>query len=154
MKIAHWDFVALAIVLDFLTYVLQGMRWRILLLPVGHLSTRRATQGVYAGLFVNELAPLRLGEVVRTFLVARWLSASFASVLPSIVVERFLDALWLVVGLGLGMLFVPLPQSLVGASEVLGVIVLCVAALFLWIIFGDRQQFEHSEHYYNSALFH
>lgn len=153
MEIAYWKFVALAIVLDILTYVFQGVRWRILLLPVGNLSTQRATQGVYAGLFVNELAPFRVGEVVRAFLVARWLSVSFASVLPSIVVERFLDALWLVVGLGLAMLFVPLPQSLVGAAEVLGVMVLGAAALFLWIILRDQQQCKDNEQHSRSSLF-
>ena len=153
MKIAYWKFVALAVVLDILTYVFQGLRWHILLLPVGDLSARRATQGVYAGLFVNELAPLRLGEVVRAILVSHWLSVSFATVLPSIVVERFLDALWLVVGLGLAMLFAPLPRSLVGAGEVLGVTVLVAAALFLWISLGNRQQYLHNEQYSRSLRF-
>ncbi len=101
---------------------------------------------------MNELVPLRLGEVVRTFLVARRLSVSFASVLPSIAVERFLDAFWLLVGLGLGLLFVPLPHSLVGTVGVLGVVVLGAGVLFLWIIVGDRQQFENNEQHSRSAL--
>jgi len=153
MKITYWRFLALAIVLDILTYVLQAVRWHLLLLPVGNLSAWRAAQGVYAGLFVNELAPLRLGEVVRAFLAARWLAVSFATILPSVVVERLLDALWLVFGLGLAMLFVSLPQSLVGAGQVLGVTVLGAAALFLWIIFGNRPQYEHNEQHSRSLQF-
>jgi glycosyltransferase 2 family protein len=154
MKIARWEFVALAIVLDILTYLFQGVRWHILLLPVGNLGARRATQGVYAGLFVNELAPLRLGEILRAILVSRWLSVSLATVLPSIVVERLLDALWLVIGLGLAILIVPVPQSLVAASEILGVMVLGVAVLFLWLTLGDRLQCEHNERYSRSCLPH
>ena len=73
MSIANWWFVALAIIIDILTYVLQGIRWKLLLAPVGRLSTLRATQGIYAGLLTNELVPLRFGELVRAFLVSRWL---------------------------------------------------------------------------------
>lgn len=153
MKIAYWKFVALAIVLDVLTYVFQGVRWRFLLRPVGNLSARRATQSVYAGLFVNEVAPLRVGEVVRAFLVSRWLAVPFATVLPSIVVERFLDAVWLVFGFGLTVLFVPLPQSLVGASAVLGVTVLGAAGLFLWVSIGNWQRHEDNEQHCRSFLF-
>src|SRR5689334_23361905 len=61
MSIGNWWFIALAIIADVLTYVVQGIRWKGLLAPVGRLSVRRATQGVYAGLFINELVPLRVG---------------------------------------------------------------------------------------------
>jgi hypothetical protein len=94
MFIASWGLVALAIIADILTYILQGLRWKLLLAPVGRLSTMRATQGIYAGLFTNEWVPLRVGELVRAFLVSRWLSSRFTAVLPSMAVERILDAIW------------------------------------------------------------
>jgi glycosyltransferase 2 family protein len=140
MSIANWWFVALAIIADVLTYVLQGIRWKLLLAPVGHLSVRRATQGVYAGLFTNELVPLRVGELVRAFLVSRWLSSSFAAVVPSMVVERFLDALCLAAGIGLAAIFVPLPKNLVKADAVLSGIVLLAALLFLWMIYESNRK--------------
>jgi Lysylphosphatidylglycerol synthase TM region len=62
-------------------------------------------------LFVNELVPLRFGEVFRAFLVSRWLSLQFVSVLPSMIVERFLDGLWLATGIGIAAIAVPLPPS-------------------------------------------
>jgi len=45
MSIANWRLVALAILVDILTYVLQGMRWTLLLARVGRLSSLRATPG-------------------------------------------------------------------------------------------------------------
>src|SRR5882757_2233127 len=72
MIISNWGWVALAIMFDILTYVLQALRWKLLLAPVGRLSTLRVTQSIYAGLFTNELVPLRFGELVRAFLVSRW----------------------------------------------------------------------------------
>jgi glycosyltransferase 2 family protein len=152
MKIASWRFVSLAIMLDILTYILQGMRWRTLLSPIGTLSTLRATQGVYAGLFVNELVPLRLGELIRAFLVSRWLSLSLAAVIPSIVVERLLDGLSLVVGLGIATIFSPLPKALIKAGEILGVTVFVGTALFLWISFKNEEGFEENAQHSRSRL--
>ena len=141
MSIANWWFVALAIIIDVLTYVLQGIRWKLLLAPVGCLSTLRATQGIYAGLFTNELVPLRFGELVRAFLVSRWLSSGFTAVGPSMVVERFLDALWLAAGVGLAAIFVRLPKNLIRAADGLGGMVLLAALLFLCMVFRhDKEQ--------------
>jgi hypothetical protein len=67
----------------------------------------------------NELVPLRVGELVRAFLVSRWLSSSFTAVVPSMVVERFLDALCLAACLGLAAAFVPLPKNLLKVDLVL-----------------------------------
>src|SRR5262249_36199844 len=50
-----WRWIALAIVCDTLSRVCQGIRWRLLLKPKGELSTFRATQAIYAGLFTNEI---------------------------------------------------------------------------------------------------
>jgi uncharacterized protein (TIRG00374 family) len=135
MSIGNWWFIMLAIIVDILTFVLQGLRWKLLLAPVGRLSSLRAMQAIYAGLFTNELVPLRFGELVRAFLVSRWLSTPFASVLPSIVVERFLDAVWLAAAIGLAAILVPLPRQFIAAGYALGCVVLLAAALFLWLVF-------------------
>jgi glycosyltransferase 2 family protein len=146
MSIANWWYVVLAIIADILTYVLQALRWKLLLAPVGRLSTVRAAQGIYAGLFTNELVPLRIGELVRAFLVSRWLSSRFAAVLPSMVVERFLDALWLAVGIGLAASSVPLPKNLIEAGNALGGIVLLASLLFLWILLRKKKEAECAEY--------
>ncbi len=152
IRVSNWGLLAAAVVVDILTYVLQGARWQVLLSPVGQLSSVRATQAIYAGLFTNEVMPLRLGELVRAFLVSRWLSqpdhrqepapAGVAAVLPSMVVERFLDALWLAVGIGLAALFVHLPRNLLEAGDVLGAIVLVATVVFLWIVWRREKQLE------------
>jgi glycosyltransferase 2 family protein len=140
MFIANWGLVALAIVADILTYVLQGLRWKLLLAPVGRLSSLRATQGIYAGLFTNEWVPLRVGELVRAFLVSRWLSSRFTAVLPSMAVERILDAFWVAIGITLAGFFVPLPKDLVEVGYAIGGIVLLAASLFLWMVFRKKKE--------------
>jgi uncharacterized protein (TIRG00374 family) len=152
MSIGNWWFIMLAIIVDVLTFVLQGLRWKLLLAPVGKFSALRATQAIYAGLFTNELVPLRFGELVRAFLVSRWLSTPFASVLPSIVIERFLDAVWLATAFGLAAALVPLPKEFIAAGYALGCIVLLAAALFLWLVFRGAKGSQRDAHSSPSRL--
>ncbi|MGE0129238.1 MAG: lysylphosphatidylglycerol synthase transmembrane domain-containing protein [Blastocatellales bacterium] len=141
----NWSWVALAIVCDILGYVCQGVRWQLLLQPVSRkLSWPQATQAVYAGLFVNEILPLRAGELVRAWLAARWMSVSPVSIIPSIVVERLLDAIWLVAGIGLVAVFVPLPQDLTHTGSWIGIIII-VSVVCLIALFMVRRQIAHSE---------
>lgn len=135
MSTTKWQFIALGIALDILTYVLQGVRWKLLLAPVGRLSCLRTTQAIYAGLFTNELVPLRFGELVRALLVSRWLSNRFPMILPSMVVERFFDALWLSGAVGVAALVFPLPKKFIEAGYALGGIVLLTAAFLLWLVY-------------------
>ncbi len=134
--VAHldWRWIALAVVCDVLSYVCQGARWRWLLKPVGEVSTLRATQAIYAGLFTNEILPMRVGELVRAYLVSRWTAAKFVAVIPSMVVERLFDALWLAVGIGLTALFVPLPKDLIRAADALGVGLVIATAVLCYFV--------------------
>lgn len=131
----NWWWVALAIVFDILSYLCQGVRWQLLLRPIGNVSSLRATQAIYAGLFTNEVLPMRVGELVRTYLISRWLSADFVSVFPSITVERLFDGVWLSIGFGLTAMFVPLPKSLLEAGDLLGGVVVAATALLFYLIF-------------------
>ena len=79
------------------------------------------------------MLPLRVGEVLSAWLAARWLKVRMARVLPSILVERFLDAVWLVGAMGLTVLFVPLPAYLEDAEVILSVVVLAGGGVFVYL---------------------
>jgi glycosyltransferase 2 family protein len=131
----HWGWVIVAIMFDVGSYLCQGLRWQLLLRPVGALSALKATQAIYVGLFTNEILPMRFGEFVRAYLVSRWMSLGLTSIIPSLVVERLLDGIWLAVGIGLTAIFIPLPRNLLEAGDVLGVLILMVTALFFYVVF-------------------
>ena len=118
-----------AILCDILSYVCQGARWRLLLRPLGKISVLRSAQAIYAGLFVNEVLPMKLGEVVRAFLVSRWTKVKLGSVAASILVERLCDGVWLAAGVMLATMLVPLPRGLVEAGDVFEVAILVALVL-------------------------
>jgi uncharacterized protein (TIRG00374 family) len=128
--------VAAAILCDVLSYVCQGARWRLLLRPFGSLSVLRATLAVYAGLFTNEVMPMKPGELVRAYLVSRWMSIRLGTVAASILVERLFDGVWLAAASLAVVIFLPLPRKMVEAGDVFGVAVLILLVLFLFTAFG------------------
>lgn len=135
----NWWLIGVAGFFDILSYYCQGVRWELLLRPLGKISSVRTTQAIYAGLFTNEIVPLRVGELVRAYLVSRWLPAAFVSVIPSMAVERLFDGVWLALAIGVAAFFVPLPENLLAAEEILGVIVLMAISLFIYLVFGKRR---------------
>lgn len=107
------------IVMATLTFVLRIFRWQLLLraedgsrLPPGPLW-----HAIAMGFMANNVLPLRIGEVVRTFAATRLAGVRFTAALSSIAVERMFDALTVGFFLGLGLLLAGLPAD----SEVGGV---------------------------------
>jgi glycosyltransferase 2 family protein len=138
-----WRWVALAMVCDVLSYVVQAVRWQLLLEPVGKIGLLQATQSIFAGLFTNEVLPMRPGEFVRSYLASRWMRASFIAILPSIIVERLFDGMWIAIGIGLAAFFAPLPEDLIEAGETFGAVIALIVALFAYLVLrrprpGDR----------------
>jgi uncharacterized protein (TIRG00374 family) len=129
-----WRWVALAMVCDVLSYVVQAVRWQLLLEPVGKIKLLQATQAIYAGLFTNEVLPMRPGEFVRSYLASRWMTAPFIAILPSIIVERLFDGVWIAMGIGLAAIFAPLPEDLIEVGEAFGAVIALIAASFIYLV--------------------
>jgi len=114
-----WWWVAGAISAHIASYAAQGYRWKLLLARTGELSWFRSTEAIYAGLFVNELLPARPGELLRAFVVSRWLEVGVAEILPSVVVERVFDAIWMVFALALTLARVPMARRFLDREALL-----------------------------------
>lgn len=133
-----WPLVALGLLFDVLSYVCAAVRWSSLLKPLGRIGVVRTTQAVYAGLFLNEVLPMRVGELARAYLVSGWLRADMLRVVPSMALERLFEGIWVAVGIGLIAMSVPLPKNLVRSADALGLIVLAGAAAFIFYVLRRR----------------
>jgi glycosyltransferase 2 family protein len=135
-----WPWVAAAVVADIASYACQGTRWSLLLRPVGVVSPARATEAIYAGLFVNELLPMRVGEILRVWLVSRRIGAPPAAIIPAIAMERLLDGIWVAAAVALAAHYVPLPGAFLRAGDIFGILV--VATLVVFAVLVLRAQVE------------
>lgn len=129
-----WRWVILGILLDVVSYVVQGLRWKLLLSPFGHVKTRNAIRAVFVGLFANVLFPLRPGEPLRAYLIANSEDLGFVTVAGSVLVERLVDLVVTVAGIGVMSLFVPLPDRFRHAADGLGIATLALLGTFVALI--------------------
>ncbi len=127
------------ILLVVLSFVCHGFRWHLLLKPLGAIRVLRATQGVYCGIFVDELVPMGFGEITRAYIVSAWMGKPFVSIIPSMAMERLLEAVWLAIGIGVTALAVPLPRFLNRLAGIFGLIVLALGGLILFITAAGKK---------------
>jgi hypothetical protein len=126
----NWWWVTLAVVSDLLIYLWQAWRWNLLLRPIAKLPLLQSARAIYVGLFASDVLPLRPGEVIRAYLQAHWNEIPFSLAFSSVIIERILDGIFLVLAFGVATLFVDLPRYLVDGGRVLGIGVAISATLF------------------------
>ncbi|MBI4494569.1 MAG: flippase-like domain-containing protein [Chloroflexi bacterium] len=126
-----------ALALYFCGVWLRSARWRYLLQPIQRVPTATLFRTMVIGFTVNNLMPVRLGEVARALLLARSHGIPVSATLGTILVERFFDGLALCafLALGLGLL----PEAVVRASWLVALaqvssLVFLVAVLVAWLL--------------------
>jgi len=127
---ADWRLIVPAIVLYFIGAWLRSARWA-LLLPEHSVSTLTLFRALVVGFTVNNLLPVRMGEVARAYMLARWCRIPYGATLASLVVERILDGLSLAALLLIALRFLPAPGYLVAASILVAGVFMAGAILLI-----------------------
>lgn len=92
MRAANRSMLAAAFVLYLAGLLLRAFRWRILFWQGTGSRYRDFLDAVNIGYLVNNVFPVRLGDLVRSVLLGRWLSLGIPAALSATVVERVLDS--------------------------------------------------------------
>jgi uncharacterized protein (TIRG00374 family) len=133
---AHLGWIAVACIVTLQTYVLRAARWQILLAPIGRARFGPAFRTTIIGFTASFLLPARIGEVLRPYLLARHERLNAASAFATIVVERILDMITVLLIFGLGIVVLGAAVStevrsaggVAGAAAAAAVLVLVVLA--------------------------
>jgi glycosyltransferase 2 family protein len=142
LRSLDWKWVALGVLADLAVYLTHAWRWNMLLNPVSRLSFWRTVQAIYIGLFANEVLPLRVGEVIRCYLLAHWNDLRISLIFASAAVERLLDGLFMLAAFFVTASFVKgIPADLTVLVNLLGVLVVAGIGLLFWVI--QHQQHAH-----------
>ena len=115
----------------------RAYRWRAVLAPHSKPKIRRLFNLLNAGYFVSNVAALRLGDVLRAYLYAELEHLSVVRALSTIVVERILDTLIIVLLLLALLPVVSLPASVLRPA--LGVGLVAVLAMLLLAVLVSRR---------------
>ena len=106
----HWGYLGLSSALALFAVWVRAIRWGYLFPPGDRPS--HLFSATMIGYMANNVLPLRAGEIVRAYVAARHGAESVWTSLATLVVERLLDALSLVVVLAGLMLAMPVPREL------------------------------------------
>lgn len=104
---ANYVYVAPGIAVYFVSLYFRAFRWRYLLSPFATLHTWRLYPVVAVGYMANNILPLRLGELARSYYLARRESVQASTGLATILTERLFDGLTLLFFFALAAAFLP-----------------------------------------------
>jgi len=111
--------LALAVCLNMTTYALRAFRWQYLLASIGPTRFSIAFQTTVIGFAASFLLPARPGEVLRPYLLARRENLPPTAAFATIILERLLDLVTVLVLFGVFVLVVD-PATLSGDPALYG----------------------------------
>ncbi len=133
LRHADYTLVLPAALIWFVAAWFRTVRWQYLLRPVKAIAARRLYSTVMIGYMANNVLPVRLGEVVRAYILGEKERASKMSIIATIVVERIFDGLALILLMLVVSLFVPLAPWLQTMARAMSALFLGGLALFIAI---------------------
>jgi glycosyltransferase 2 family protein len=141
--LSHADYLYLlpALALYFVGVGIRAVRWHFLLRSIKPVAVRALFPVVVIGYMANDILPLRIGEVVRAFVLRQEQQISAAAILVTIVVERLFDALTMIAFIAAASLLLPLDPA-VKATVALVAFVFIAITLVLVLVASFRQRLD------------
>ena len=127
----QWLFIAMGFYAA--NMVVRVVRWRSLLWDVKALSFRSVGIVLVVGYAMNNILPARLGELFRANFAGRRYRVSRLAIAGSILVERVLDGLIVVLSLVIGRLFISQQAVLLSSVTTVGGTLFSGIFIMLWI---------------------
>jgi uncharacterized protein (TIRG00374 family) len=102
---ARPEWLAVSLALTALMYLIRAQRWQYLLEPLGHTRFWVAFRTTVIGFAATMVLPARAGEVLRPYLLAREEGLPATAAFATIIVERMIDLVAVLILLGVFFVF-------------------------------------------------
>jgi len=133
-------FVSMAVMI-FVVF-LRAWRWQTILDPLKNISLHRMFEAEMIGYFGNNVFPLRLGELLRSYSLGKSEQISAATVFGTVVVERVMDAIFTVFVMFFAVLTFDNMPAWIHKSAIAGIITFSVFLLGLIILVINKEKLE------------
>ena len=107
-KNANYAYLIPGIIIYFVSLYFRSIRWKYLLAPFEQIKTKRLYPVLLVGYLANNVLPLRAGELIRSYYLAKRENISTATGLATILVERVFDGITLITFILFGGFFLPI----------------------------------------------
>ena len=133
----HWRYLFLGVTSLALGYALRILRWSMMLRATGARATFRNCSAPFLGsIALNNVLPLRLGDVVRALVFPKSMGITKTTAACSLIVERLIDLMTLLATMAIGLFAIQsiaIPPQLTASAVTLasiGGVALAVGFLF------------------------
>lgn len=101
-----WVLFIIAFVIFYLSILLRGLRWHLLMRNLGFNGNKKAvTEILFLSWFVNVIVPAKLGDLYRSYLINRNYGFSISKTVGSVFTERVFDMIIIFILFGVTGLF-------------------------------------------------
>lgn len=143
LRQANYWYMVPAVAVYFCGVGIRALRWAVVLGPVKRVSPARLFPVVVIGFTANNVLPVRLGELVRAYLLGEREEVSKTVALGTVAVDRLFDGLALVVFFFVAVLAIPgirwtQDPVIVNVVRATGVIFGGVGSLFFGLVIFPR----------------
>lgn len=122
----QWGYLILGIASLALGYTLRILRWRVMLTAAGaEVSMKNCSAPFLAAIALNNVLPLRLGDVIRVLVFPKAMGITKVTSTSSLIVERLIDLMTLLACLAVGLFairVVAIPAELKTTAVTLAVV--------------------------------
>lgn len=122
IKNANYYILIPGIIVYAMTYVLRSVRYYFMLSPIKKTPVFKNFPYTMLGFFMNNIIPLRIGEIIRAKVTGERLGVSRSSVLGTIVIERLIDVIIFVLFFFVIMAVIPFPEFIKKSFYVCGAV--------------------------------
>ena len=132
---ASWKWAAAAALVNLLSIVVDAVRWKSIVAGVRRVSIVTAIESLLIGWLSNLIVPLKLGEGAKVWVMSRREALPIATVVSTVVLDRAVDIVTLLLFIGVTSIVAPLPPAI---EKVRGVGVMALIVLGVGIGMGVR----------------
>jgi uncharacterized protein (TIRG00374 family) len=133
LRQANYWWLVPGVIVYFVSVWFRAWRWGFLLRGSKRVSANRLFPIVVIGYMGNDILPLRLGEVLRAYVLWRKEGINVGTTLTTAILERLFDGLTMVLFVLFGLLFVPMSAFLSRLVAVASVVFFGALAVFLFL---------------------
>jgi len=107
---AHFIYIIFAFSIYLTSFLIRAVRWKIILRPVKNIKFSSSFSVIMIAWMANNLLPARLGEIIRAYVIGKKENISRSASFATIIIERILDGLTLILIFVLLTIFLQLPD--------------------------------------------
>ena len=123
-------------------FFFRAWRWQFILRPLKQMPLERVWSATVIGYMGLNILPMRLGEFVRPYAIGKLGGVSKSSALATVVLERMLDLVCLMLFFAIVILVVDLPEWFITASYAVVATIAVIIVFLVLLYFQEKRALE------------